>query len=242
VLPLVANNKFSRTIGLLDIIKDPTIYNASITPQLMKYNVMYNQVTPYGKATPNRTGFDLELNYKDSAEQFKTNLSAQALQDTRGEGTTQLRNYGLINWNGTIAFDKIYNFKKTLELNAGIQYATSQRDGQNLVKDVNLKSQAIDAGAVIELVNRLDFLVGTKLVFAKGTEYVDLRDSYNQITGFNQVSLDCYQVLDAASLRYRFTDNVTFSIQESRYNSVNRNNSKENYSINQFYMLFKMIF
>lgn len=238
-LVLSTNN---REVGIFDIVKDPTIYNPKINPQLMQYNLMFNHVTPYGKATPNRTGFDIEINYKDSAERFKTNLSAQLLQDTRGEGTTKLRNYVLINWNGKIAFDKIYHLKKTLSLNAGIQYAKSQREGEKTVKAVDLASQAIDAGATIELVSRFDLLIGTKMVFAKGTEYVNVRDKYNQITDFTQKTYDGTQMLHAISLRYRFTDNVMFSLQGSTFQYKDKTDSKKDYTINQIYMLFNMKF
>ena len=242
VLSLVANNSYTRDAGIFDIVKDPSIYNPTITPQLMQYSLLFNHVTPYGKATPNRTGFDLEVAYKDSAERYASNLSTQLLQDTRGEGTTQLRNYALINWNGTLAFDKIYSLKKTLSLNAGIQYAKSQRDGQSLIKDVDLATQAIDAGAVIELIPRFDLLLGTKLIFAKGTEYVDVRDTYNQITGFTQTTINGTQMLHAVSLRYRFTDNVIFSIQGSTFQYKDKADSEKDYTINQIYMLFNMKF
>jgi len=242
VLSSVSNNPYSREDGIFDIVKDPSIYNPTINPQLMKYNLMFNHVTPYGKATPNRTGFDLEINYKDSAERYKTNVSCQLLQDTRGEGTTQLRNYALVNWNGVIAFDKIYHLKKTVSLNAGIQYAKSQREGQNIVKDVDLATQAIDVGATIELVSRFDLLFGSKMVFAKGTEYIDERDTYNQITGFTQKTLDATQMLHAVSLRYRFTDNVMFSLQGSTFKVKDKADSKNDYQIKQIYMLFNMKF
>jgi hypothetical protein len=242
VFNVVSNTKYVRGSGIFDLVKDPTIYNPTITPQLMNYSLLFNHVTPYGKATPNRTGFDIELAYKDSADRYTSNLSTQLLQDTRGEGTTELRNYALVNWNGTLAFDKIYSLKKTVSINAGVQYAKSQRDGKTMIKDVDLATQAIDAGATIELISRLDLLFGTKLVLAKGTEYTDIRNLYNQVTGFNQVTINGTQMLHAVSFRYRFTDNVIFSIQGSTFQFKDKANSKNNYAINQIYMLFNMKF
>jgi hypothetical protein len=111
-----------------------------------------------------------------------------------------------------------------------------------MIKDVDLATQAIDAGATIELISRLDLLFGTKLVLAKGTEYTDIRNLYNQVTGFNQVTINGTQMLHAVSFRYRFTDNVIFSIQGSTFQFKDKANSKNNYAINQIYMLFNMKF
>ena len=242
VLNVVSDKSYLRNSGLFDIVSDPTSYNQTIMPYLTPYKVWYNHVTPYGKATPNRTGFDIEMNYKDSADRYKTSLSIQLLQDTRGEGTTELRKYALINWNGEIAFDKIYSLRKTLSINGGIQYAKSQRDGKNLIEDVDLASQAIDAGATIEIISRIDFLIGTKLIFAKGTEYIDTRNAFNQVTDYTKTNVNVAENLSSIALRYRFTDNVFLTIQGRKYNVNLKNNSEYNYSINQIYMLFNMKF
>jgi len=243
VFPTVSNNSYDRSTGLFDLVNDYSIYNPKITSTFQKTYLPFNPVTPYGQATPNRMGLDLNILYKDSADRYRCNLSAQELQEVRGEGTTELRNFSLINVYGEINLDKIYGLKKTLSINAGVQYGRNYRNGQGLVDDVNLTSTAIDAGAVIEIVPRFDFLLGTKILFANGTDYLSVYDNFNRITSFTKVNYDgTTEYVSSAAFRYRFNDNVTFSLQGSNYDKTFANDSKSNFSFNSIYLLFNMKF
>ena len=242
VLPVVSEEMNARSAGLLDIVSDPSIYNPTITNNFQTAFFQYNPVSPYGKATPNRKGLDLEIAYTDSANKYATSLSAEIMQNVRGEGTEELRNYKLINWNGEIAFDKIFDLEKTIKLNGGIQYGNCQRDGKSIVPDVDYTSKAIDAGLVIELVQRLDFLMGTKMLYAQGTEYSSTINEFNQITDYKLINSNVTEQLNAVGIRYRFNDNITFTVQGNNYSVKFPDQNTADYSINQLFMLFNMKF
>jgi len=242
VLPLVSEKSFTRSVGLFDLVKDQTIYNPSITPQLMPYDYSLNHVTPYGKATPNRKGISVAIDYTDSAHVYASGLSVDLLKDVRGEGTEELRNYLLFNWNGMLAIHKLIDLDNTLQITAGIQYAQSNRDGKSLVPDVNLHSIAYDAGVVLELAPRFDVLAGAKLLTVEGTEYASVRNEFNEITDYSVFSLNNKQTLYAGGIRYRFNDNIALTLQGSTYNVTHVQKSEYDFSIQQVYMIFSMKF
>lgn len=242
ILNIASANKLTRSIGLLDLVRDKNIYNPTISSALMQYDFALNHVTPYGKATPNRTGATLLVTYTDSTQRYFSTLSGQLLQDTRGEGTEDLRTYTLIEWSGKIAFDKIFDLSKTLSLTAGVQYANSLRDGHQIIDDVDFTSTAFDVGTVIEIMPRFDFLFGTKILVAEGTEYESIRDEYNRIIDYNILHDKNSQQINAIAFRYRFNNNVSFTVQGSQFNYTNTIVNDADYGINQLYILFNMKF
>jgi len=242
IMSVASADKQKRSIGLLDLVRDKNIYNPTISSELMDYDFTLNHVTPYGKATPNRVGGTVLVSYADSAQRYFSTLSGQLLQDTRGEGTEDLRSYTLMQWSGKIAFNNIFDISKTLALTAGAQYANSYRDGHAIVSDVDYTSTAFDIGGEIEFVSRFDFLFGAKLLMAEGTEYTSKRDEYNRIVDYNIKKDNCSQQLYAVALRYRFNDNVNFTVQGSQVTYTNDIVANTDYKINQLYILFNMRF
>lgn len=242
VLPIVSENMYTRSVGLMDLVKDQTIYNQTITPQLMGYDYALNHVTPYGKATPNRKGVSVELDYTDSAKVYATSVAADFLQDVRGEGTEELRNYLLLNWNGMLAIHKLLDVENTIQITAGVQYASSTRDGKGLVPNVHFQSIAYDAGIEIELIPRFDVLAGAKIVNAEGTEYLTTRTEFNEIDDYSVFSLETKQTLYAGGVRYRFNDNIALTLQGSTYSFADATTSTNDFSIQQVYLLFAMKF
>ena len=127
VLPTVGQNSYARTISLLDLVTDDAIYNQAISFGLMDYEMIFNNVTPYGKATPNRQGFDLLVSYANADGKYDTKIDAQFLQDVAGQGTDAKKSYLLARWSGNVNFDKMYHWDKSVSLSAGYQFAMANR-------------------------------------------------------------------------------------------------------------------
>jgi len=244
LLSSVTNTTYTRGIGLIDILRDETIYNQKINAGLMAYDPRYNNVTPYGKATPNRKGYTGNLAYKDSTDRFATGVSAEILTDARGEGTESLRNYNLVRWYGNLNIHRIFNLKKTLALNGGFLYTTTTRKETTTIKvpDVDFKTQTLDLGAEIELLKRFDLLLGTKMNVANGLDYLSVRDEFNQVTDFTKYDIDDAQNIYSAAFRYRFNDNITLKLQGNYYEYKDKMNSANNFDIKQVFLLFNMRF
>ena len=96
--------------------------------------MIFNNVTPYGKATPNRQGFDVAVAYNAEDSTFETSLEIQALQDVAGQGSEKKKNYLLAQWKGNVYFDKIFGWNKSVSVTAGYQFASASRDEERVYK------------------------------------------------------------------------------------------------------------
>ena len=249
VLPVVGTNSYNRTIALLDLITDDAIYNQAISYGLMDYEMIFNNVTPYGKATPNRQGFDVTLTYNAVDSTFDTDVEIQLLQDVAGQGSEKKKNYLLAQWKGNVYFDKIFGWNKSVSVTAGYQFASASRDedrvykmSKDLVKPVDLHSHTIDLGTSVEILNRVDVLVGTKMLFYKGTDYKAILNGFNETVKYQCETYDGSQMLTAAGLRYRFNDNISLTLQYDRFNLKDKNDDGNSYKINQAFLLFNILF
>lgn len=249
VLPVVGTNSYNRTIALLDLLTDDAIYNQAISYGLMDYEMIFNNVTPYGKATPNRQGFDVALTYNAVDSTFDTDVEIQLLQDVAGQGSEKKKNYLLAQWKGNVYFDKIFGWNKSVSVTAGYQFASASRDedrvykmSKELVKPVDLHSHTIDLGASVEVLNRVDVLVGTKMLFYKGTDYKAILNGFNETVKYQCETYDGSQMLTAAGLRYRFNDNISLTLQYDRFNLKDKNDEGNSYKINQAFLLFNILF
>ena len=249
VLPVVGTNSYNRTIALLDLLTDDAIYNQAISYGLMDYEMIFNNVTPYGKATPNRQGFDVALTYNAVDSTFDTDVKIQLLQDVAGQGSEKKKNYLLAQWKGNVYFDKIFGWNKSVSVTAGYQFASASRDedrvykmSKELVKPVDLHSHTIDLGASVEVLNRVDVLVGTKMLFYKGTDYKAILNGFNETVKYQCETYDGSQMLTAAGLRYRFNDNISLTLQYDRFNLKDKNDDGNSYKINQAFLLFNILF
>ncbi len=249
VLPVVGTNSYNRSIALLDLLTDDAIYNQAISYGLMDYEMIFNNVTPYGKATPNRQGFDVALTYNAVDSTFDTDVEIQLLQDVAGQGSEKKKNYLLAQWKGNVYFDKIFGWNKSVSVTAGYQFASASRDedrvykmSKELVKPVDLHSHTIDLGASVEVLNRVDVLVGTKMLFYKGTDYKAILNGFNETVKYQCETYDGSQMLTAAGLRYRFNDNISLTLQYDRFNLKDKNDEGNSYKINQAFLLFNILF
>ena len=71
------NDQIVRPIGLWDIYNDASLYNTTIETGLSEYYPEYNNIDPFGMATPNRKGFDFALERidKEHGYEFLINLA-----------------------------------------------------------------------------------------------------------------------------------------------------------------------
>ena len=249
VLPVVGTNSYNRTIALLDLLTDDAIYNQAISYGLMDYEMIFNNVTPYGKATPNRQGFDVALTYNAIDSTFETDVEIQLLQDVAGQGSEKKKNYLLAQWKGNVYFDKIFGWNKSVSVTAGYQFASASRDedrvykmSKELVKPVDLHSHTIDLGASVEVINRVDLLAGTKILLYKGTDYKAILNGFNETVKYQCETYDGSQMLTAAGVRYRFNDNISLTLQYDRFNLKDKNDDGNSYKINQAFLLFNILF
>lgn len=246
--PIYGNDPFNpinRDINGFDIVRDPTIYNVNITPLLMAYNPSYGNATPYGKATPNRTGVTLELGYKDSLERVNIEASGAYLTEVVGTDVSdKTRSFIVASITADLNINKFINFKKKILLHGGIRMENTSRAGDSLLA-IDLVSQIYDAGFEIEFLKKLDLLLGIKGVNSKGSENVTIRDKYNEITGYDNVTfrnVNFQQVMLGYGLKYRFSTATYLTAQYHTFNLSDKTTSAKTFNMNQFMLMFNMNF
>jgi hypothetical protein len=241
LFPLVNNNLSTRTPIMLDRMSDETARNTSIQTSLMNYLPQYNNITPYGQATPNRKGMTFGVSGGDVDRFIKADVIVDMLSEIVAEGTSDGETRKFMGVKGGAMFNlhKLLRFEKSIMLSGGIRYEQTTRGGVN---DINFTSSIIDAGLTVEVVKQLDLIGGYKALMAKGNEFIAVRDQFNMITSFNSfIDMNQSQGLFAYGIRYRFSKNTYFTAQGiSSSNKFSPSNT--NYGINQLFLNYTMIF
>ena len=249
--PIYGNDPLNpnfRTPTIFDMVKDTAVYNQRIVSQLMAFDPTFNNSQAYGKATPNRQGANVDVQYKDSAQKVMANVNAAYLTEVVGEGTGNKRNFLVLKVGADFHINKFINWKKRFIVTTGVRYENTKRAAESgSIGQVDLTSTLIDLGLEVEVLNRLDVLIGTKFLTASGNEYIAIRNKYNDITNFSTLTAisttySNTQSLLAAGLKYRFSSNTYLTIQDHIFAYKDGNNDLKNYSFNQFLIMFNMNF
>ena len=232
----------TRSISIFDLVRDPSVYNQGIGRNLMAYNPIYGNAQPYGKATPNRTGLELNVQYKDSLQRIVTDIDAAYLSDITGEGSTELRSFIVLKAGVDIHINKFFGWKKRFIVNTGYKFESTSRGGDTL-QSVNLLNNLVDLGLEIEAIKKFSVLVGFKMLSAQGNEFVAVRNGYNDVTNYTAIpNINVAQNIFAFGLKYRFSDNTYLTVQNHLFDYQDKTTATNSYSLNQFLVLFNMNF
>jgi hypothetical protein len=229
-----------RTPIMLDRMSDEYIRNTSIQTSLMNFLPQYNNITPYGQATPNRKGTTIALSGGDGDRALKFDVIIDNLSEVVAEEATgHLRKFLGVKGGGSLNLHKLLKFEKAITISGGLRYEKTTRDGVN---NVNFTSQIIDMGLTVEVIKQLDLIGGYKYLTAKGNEYIALRNQFNIINSFyGFTGMNQSQGLLAYGIRYRFSKNTYFTAQ-----GISSDNkftpSSVNYGISQLFLNYTMIF
>jgi len=128
---------------------------------LMDFNPSYDNITPFGDATPNRMGSIISAEWQSAKIPVKVKVEQTMLTEVRGQGTTEVKNFDrtyveanfekkefLPNWKNRVAVGVSYRMDKTA------------RPGTDFYEDVNVETNVLNAGLVVEVIENLDIMVG----------------------------------------------------------------------------------
>lgn len=235
----VANDPFStRSVQLYDLVAETSIYNPVISSTLMTYDPKYGNALPYGMATPNRTGFMIDADYKDSLGIVDLGLETALLSDVIGVGTAEKRQFTHLKAEVNLKVNKLIGFKRGLKLYGGTLYNKTTRGGD--VAAIDLTTMHVDAGLDVEVISRLYIVLGAKLLNAKGNEFLYDLSNHNEYTIPTFYKVDGTETLIGAGFRYEFTDNMYLSIKNLSVDSKNSAVSNGDYNFNQWMLFFSL--
>jgi len=237
----MTNDAIGRQISYSDVISGNTENSFKISEELMPYYAAYNNSNPYGLATPNRKGVYAEFQRTDSVKFKNSFVKTALLTQSRGTGTTEKKNFFLIEAGTDVYLNDYLGWKKQIKLDLGLRYENTSRGGE-VFEVVALSSTFVDLGLSYELVESFDILIGAKIWSVKGNEFNNDRNQFNNIVNFNVVNYGFNENTYAAGLRYRFSDKNILSAQYQINNIKHTTGVSPDYGISQFTFLYSLLF
>lgn len=239
----IGNEQTLRPFSVMDLMRESSMYNMQLQPYLMNFVPRYDNITPFGAATPNRQGFIGKVAWQDKKKEFNVSFEQMMLSETRGEGTPEARTFTrsevIAKW-GREQFSKV--FQKRLMVEAFLRLDNTSRPGTDAYRGVDLSTNVAGIGAEIELVEKLDLIAGWQWIEYSGFDYTAVRDQYATIFNFNEYSVNGKEVMRAAGLRYRFSEKSFLSVQWNNFSVQDASLAQTNLVLDQFMLLYNIKF
>ena len=148
------NEQALRSVNMMDLMRDVSLYNQQISPILMAYNPSYGNSNPYGNASPNRSGLKLKLSHKDLKKRWEANFHFNQLSEILGSGTDEIRNFSSWKIESKIDLAKFLNgYQRKIELNASYWSENTSRAEESGLQTVDLSNRMLNLGLNIGLGN-----------------------------------------------------------------------------------------
>ena len=211
------------------------VYNNSISTSLMAFNQYYNNLNPYGDATPNRMVFGLDAATDTSITAFEAGLAVNYGMEIIGEGGSDLRSFMVAKGGGLIHIGNLLETNRLIDANAGVRFENTARGGS---ADVALSSLLIDFGLSGEIAKKVDLLAGVKYFQASGNEFIANRDGFNLVDGFTGYDIDVNEFIYSVGARIRFSEKQTFSLNYNMASFTDNNIDNSQLNIGQLFFNF----
>ncbi|MFT5725875.1 MAG: hypothetical protein ACI9JN_003005, partial [Bacteroidia bacterium] len=238
------NDQVIRPVTQLDMIQDASLYQPRLSAGLQRYAPQYDNVQPYGKATPNRKGMSIKVGHTTQNELFDVNATYRMLSEVVGQGTEELRSFNVIDFNALVRLDTLIpNYKNALELSIGVSNQSTQRDVAIDTANVDLTASVLDFGLKIGLTKNFAILGNYRIIQASGVEWLNTRNDYSEIVDFEEFSTEMTQKMMVVALRYTFDTKNHLNIvwQKLSYEDTSRIDVPS-FDLSQFGIVYSMYF
>ena len=105
------------------------VYNNSISASLMAFNQYYNNLNPYGNATPNRMVFGLNAETDTSISTLEAGLAVDYGMEILGEGGTDLRKFMVVTGGTNFHLGNLMGTDRLIDANVGVRSENTSRSG-----------------------------------------------------------------------------------------------------------------
>jgi hypothetical protein len=239
----ITNDQVVRNLTSFDLMRESNAYNRQLSSNLMLTQPKYDNITPYGTATPNRQGLTVNVRYTSASKLFDLAATQLMLQETRGEGTLLPRKFMRSEVKATAHVSKLIGNKdKLFDVTVRFRNDQTSRKAEENVRAVDLSTQIISAGIEYEFWENWDVMLGVQQIKFNGFDYTAVRNNFSQIYNFKEYQTNGNEFMKAAGLRYRFSDKSSLSVNLSNFKNTDAFDATQNYSIRQFMLLYQMNF
>jgi hypothetical protein len=236
----LGNDQSLRSLNMLDLMRESNLYNMQLQTELMGYLPYYDNITPYGAATPNRQGFQIieSGNLKDG--QWNWNVSQMWMKETKGEGTATPRRFQRIKAQLT---GKVWQSGKS---NVAVQLEARQdhtkRQLQEGLPQTDLKTQAAVIGVDIAWNEKWHTLLGSQFVQYNGTEVASIYNYTGDIVNYNEQTWKGKEWMNGVGMKYVFSEKSFLTLQTNMWSGNSDNWLTPQYKWKQMMILYQMNF
>ena len=168
---------------------------------------------PYGDATPNRLGAEINIEDINVTYFLKLNLDAKYFTEISGQGTREKRDF----LNGVIYsklfLNKIFDLNRPIIIETSFNSENVKRAGSAIEK-ISLNNHLLSGGVSIGIIDNLNLICGAKMFSSKGNEYLIERNKYDEIIDYDKVTYANEEKIVIAGLQYYFEKDtyITFTL------------------------------
>lgn len=240
--PYYTNREVPRPISSMDMLTDGGIYNMFLGTDLKAYNPAYENMLPYGKATPNRQGADMHVAWAAPKQVLKLGVNGAYYNEITGQGTSNLRTFNNVEGFADLALSDLYKGKKKLHVSVYARMQNTKRDGSEGIDKIDLKTSQLKTGIEFEIIPKLELQVAAIMIQAKGNEYLAQRNSFNEINFYKAYSAKLNETLLIGGINYQFSKHNCLKLQYQQSNWDNQLLPENQYKINRFTVLYNLFF
>ncbi len=239
----ITNDQVVRNLTAFDLMRESNAYNRQLSSNLMLTQPKYDNITPYGTATPNRQGLTVNAKYVNPTQLFEIAATQLMLQETRGEGTLLPRKFMRTEVKAVAHLNKRFGSKdKLFDVSVRFRKDNTSRVAEENVRAVDLSTQIFSVGMEYEFWENWDLMLGVQQIKFNGFDYTAVRNNFSEIYNFKEYQTDGNEFMKAAGLRYRFSDKSSLSVNLSNFKNTDAFDATQNYTIRQFMLLYQMNF
>ncbi len=239
----ITNDQVVRNLTAFDLMRESDAYNRQLSSNLMLIQPKYDNITPYGIATPNRQGLTVVAKYVVPSKVLEFSVTQLMLQETRGEGTLLPRKFMRSEVKAVAHVSQRFGSKdKLFDVTVRFRNDNTSREAEENVRAVDLSTQIFSVGMEYEFWENWDLMLGVQQVKFNGFDYTAVRNNFSEIYNFKEYQTDGNEYMQAAGVRYRFSDKSSLSANLSSFKNTDAFDATQNYSIRQFMLLYQMNF
>jgi hypothetical protein len=239
----ITNDQVVRNLTAFDLMREANAYNRQLSSNLMLTQPKYDNITPYGTATPNRQGLTVVAKYVNPTRLFDVTATQLMLQETRGEGTLLPRKFMRSEVKAVAHLSKRFGSKdKLFDVSVRYRNDKTSREAEENVRAVDLSTQIFSVGVEYEFWENWDLMLGLQQIQFNGFDYTAVRNNFSEIYNFKEYQTNGKEFMQAAGVRYRFSDKSSLSMNLSNFKNTDAFDATQNYSIRQFMLLYQMNF
>jgi hypothetical protein len=239
----ITNDQVVRNLTSFDLMRESNAYNRQLSSNLMLTQPKYDNITPYGAATPNRQGVTVHVKYVSPSKLYELSGTNLMLQETRGEGTALPRKFMRLEAKAVGHLNELIgNADRLFDVTVRYRNDNTSRAAEENVRAVDLSTQIFSVGMEYEFSENWDLMLGVQQIKFNGFDFTAVRNNFSEIYYFNEYQTDGMEFMEAAGLRYRFSEKSSLSVNLSNFKNTDDFDATQNYSIRQFMLLYQMNF